>query len=213
MRVGAVKDAIGELIAAIVLVALLLFSALGTSGCRSPAIAAPRLETGAGLTVAEQHAAAVRIDACGYYGSGVVIGPGRVLTAAHVVMKACPFLVVTAADGKRYRARRQVAWADDIALVYVSGLATQTVPPIDGIGSGDRVCFAPGAPRRARSCGAVYSVTSRIGGIYHSAITVPGNSGAGVYDLRGRLVGIVVWYVKGAGGMATPIGDRLEVAP
>jgi hypothetical protein len=210
--VESVKDAVGELIAAIVLVALLLFSALGSSGCRVPDPAEPIpadvVEPGPGLTVDEQAAAAVEVLACNRLGSGVIVGEHRIITAQHVIGD-CAEVQITTAAGRRLLAVRVAMWPDDVALLAVAETLTERSPRIFGIRSGDRGCLVAAAPVRVRECGTVVVALQRYGGIMHTAKTVRGNSGSGFYDARGHLVGIVVEYIRVGGGTATPVGSRL----
>jgi hypothetical protein len=204
-----VKDAAGELIAAIVLVALLLFSALGSSGCRVPDPAEPiPADLAPGLTVDEQAAAAVEVLACGRGGSGVIVGEHRIMTAQHV-LGDCAEVEVTTAAGRKMLAVRVAMWPDDVALLAVAETLTERSPRIKGIRPGDHGCLIAAAPARARECGTVVVALQRYGGIVHTAKTVRGNSGSGFYDARGHLVGIVVEYIRVGGGTATPVGSRL----
>lgn len=202
------RRTLGELIAAIVLVALLLFSALGTSGCRVPDPAEPIPADLGGLTVDEQAAAAVEVFGCGRQGSGVIVGEHRILTAQHV-LGDCAEIHVTTVGGRKMLAARVAMWSDDVALLAVAETLTERSPRVKGIRSGDHGCLVAAAPVRVRECGTVVVALKRYGGIMHTAKTVKGNSGSGFYDQNGHLVGIVVEYIRVGGGTATPVGSRL----
>jgi S1-C subfamily serine protease len=134
-----------------------------------------------------------------YAGSGVVVGRQEVVTAAHVV--TCeegkpPTLVQVDATGN---GTWLVATPDavlptrDIARVHVLGDLGEwyhpfTLAPEPEIG--DELCEAAVEPRWDYRCGKVESVSDT--SIRVSMVIEPGNSGAAVYDVEGRLVGFTV---------------------
>jgi S1-C subfamily serine protease len=169
---------------------------------------------------AERERAAVRVDvACNVYGlpgfddqphyddgtmihigSGVVFDERHVLTAAHVV--ACPTLpgvVLTTYDGRHLIA--VVTREDVTADVAVLELATadrlhlDIAPPTRApVLLGSTVCAEAADPQHETHCGAVEYVSDTT--VRATFLALHGNSGAGVYDLAGRLVGLVTATAK-----------------
>jgi len=178
-----------------------LFAAVSCAGDDAPdppAGASPPL---AGSR-AEDRAVTIRTTGCGdashTAGSGVIIGQANVLTAAHVVVGATDVFV----DG-----------SDEPAVVYLldrtRDLALIKAPSVDatpvelaGIEAGEAVRVVGGA-----ASGAVDAIVERRlvidvddvrstsrserSGFELDAAIVGGDSGAGVYDGDGRLVGVV----------------------
>jgi S1-C subfamily serine protease len=167
---------------------------------------------------AERERAAVRVDmACnvagipgwedephfddwtiGHTGSGVVIDERHVLTAAHVT--ACPTLpgvMLTTWDGRHLQA---VVTQEDrdrdfavLELASADRMHLDVSPPaVTHAAVGAVVCIETAEPTRAANCGPVAEVLPGKGGIHVNAIIGHGNSGSGVYDTQGRLVGIAV---------------------
>ncbi len=188
---------------------------------REVAPAPPRVEnldTGVHRSPPEQALAAVAVrrrcgDGSGW-GSGVAVGGRYVLTAAHVT--ACaqrPLLLVYLAGGGVREAR--VVRADklaDLALIEAEGAdlvvgrpAIGPVPPIDAW-----VCSVAAFPKAGWSCGQVSAVSGTASGadVTHGAEVRRGNSGAGVYDGAGRLVGVTVTMVS-CGTPPEPCGGQL----
>lgn len=131
-------------------------------------------------------------------GSGVLVADRLVLTAAHVV--ACEgtvsIQVTVMATGQELTATAEtIDTNSDIARLTLSEPVAATPmtygprPELD-----DRVCLVSAVPEYTRRCGNVQSFREGKGDVWHDAITQPGNSGGGVYDSRGRLVGIVTHY-------------------
>lgn len=161
-------------------------------------------------TVAEAHDASVQITiSCvngSGYGSGVIMSSRTVLTANHVANKAanCLYLAETA-DGKKFVMMISKEWPEhDITELYTpfalelvhdghtQGLLPSTpielapVPP-----PGELACIVSSFPDHLRRCGAVqYYRQEPPGDVEIDVLVEPGNSGSGVYDLKGRLVGI-----------------------
>lgn len=133
------------------------------------------------------------------YGSGVVVDSDHVMTAEHVAH--CPVglgrAIVTTAD-ERYVAvklERASVVLDVALLVAVTPGEFSGVPPLsiaDELpGEGATVCMAAAVPKRVVNCG----VVDRVGdfppkNLHYTANSTYGNSGGGVYDKVGRLVGI-----------------------
>jgi hypothetical protein len=156
------------------------------------------------LLPSEQRAAAVMVTArCGGedvgYGSGVLISPEHVLTAAHVVRRNCPearplSLLVTLEQGDDFAAVIETISNDqDIARLRVSTRITgirpaQLLGPVPLVGE---VCTATSFPENTRGCGALEMFMNRAHGVRFAWGVTRGNSGSGVYDAEGRLVALV----------------------
>lgn len=177
-------------------------------------------------TVKQQRETAVSIftfcpDEQGW-GSGVLLDGRHVLTAAHVVHCGMPILrVETRAGDVRMMHPLKVDWENDLALIVIDDDELRFPYPVPGAVIGPRppegevVCLESGRPDRARQCGEVLEYGRGAGNMAHRALTVPGNSGGGVYDESGRLVGIVThWHrcgVMPCGGLASTLDEkRLE---
>ena len=185
-----------------------------------------------GRTAPQMHHSTVTIRTfCGgkfHGGSGVVVSPNRVLTAAHVVTcenadgikSQASDVRVNPGDGQ-WRPAKIVAYAmtPDVAALVVEGIDRYgdipvTLGPIPGLG--ERVCASTGSmPRYAIKCGFVQPRDDQeeAGDIEMDATIEPGNSGSGLYDASGRLVGIVVHFrrcINGqiCGGAATSVWSR-----
>lgn len=157
-------------------------------------------------TVAEQDAAAVALRSpCGSTASGVIVSAREILTAGHFVV-GCPSSIYLARDaaGAEYYVRPDAVNDHDVARLRVlEGQADLHGGRPRVARAAGTVCIVAGQPARRRSCGHV--VTTRPGEFLHTAPTVPGNSGSGIYDRAGRLVGIVSTCVSLA-GVCTPTG-------
>lgn len=152
---------------------------------------------GEGLSPLEEQIAAVRIDVvCDSglekTGSGVVIDAQHVLTAAHVV--DCPGHYTIGGDTSQPVEMYLDAFSVDAdvarLVTHVAVLPVRPASRIGYVGEGDIVCAADAFPERTWACGVVRGVVD--GKIIHTATTVHGNSGSGLYDVHGVLVGIVV---------------------
>jgi S1-C subfamily serine protease len=156
-----------------------------------------------GRTVAQQYSNAVQIAvACGedlFGGSGVIVGPRTILTAYHVVACNNPLVAVLAPGVKEQPKTVKVlsySESEDLALLELSSDAesfTNYLPvsygPLPKLG--DRVCGAHGVPKIGRVCGEVQPYADKPGDIVFTGIVDHGNSGSGLYDSHGRLVGII----------------------
>lgn len=163
----------------------------------------PRIAPAARLT-GQQYDLTVALEAVctgrdwietGKLASGVLVDGRHALTAAHIL--ACPFppvIRMTMANGKSYR--MAIEWespAKDLArLVIASADVLPIVPPIVGEPVvNDTICVAVAMPSRQLNCGVIEAVgDSTKGDIRSSALAERGNSGAGMYNARGELVGI-----------------------
>ncbi len=146
-------------------------------------------------TLQQQHDATVSIASCG--GSGVAIGGGLVLTASHV---AC--------------VESTVEWRDnnhDLALLGTDLHGAYAV--LDTAAVGDAVCIEVALPARERQCGHVIDINPvgtphGVVDLWLDIMTVPGNSGAAVYDDGGHLIGVITSGVDGI-GLASSVFGRL----
>jgi S1-C subfamily serine protease len=129
-------------------------------------------------------------------GSGVVVDSHHILTALHVV--DCPFIQgvrVQFANGETRRAL-VAKWDRDADLALLVTYSAESWPvniaPAQYTAPeyGEAACVATAAPYRGWSCGHISSVATHR--MVLGAVAVSGNSGSGVYDSAGRLVGILV---------------------
>lgn len=165
-------------------------------------------------------ASAVRVGGGWRGGSGVVVGPGAVLTNAHNVRS--DELTVTFADGRQ--AQGQLAGVDvdgDLAVISVdtggapelgwSATAVQIGTPVFAVtlnGNGPRVTFgfissvarAFRGPRGRRISGS----------LEHTAPLVPGSSGSALVDAEGKLLGLNTNRLGGGFYLALPADESLR---
>lgn len=192
--------------------------------------AAPRGAPRAPLERADL-AAVVEVTCAGslYRGSAALVSDDIAITAMHVVAHplfgACahkPQLVLRLADGTDVAAEFERGWVRrDVArlrLVRRDFKPPNVISPrVAAPRLGEVVCSASAWPERQHSCGIVQSVDE--GEVVFSAPVLRGNSGAGLYDQRGALVGIVTsgWFVPGTdislGSGAAAIAREEYVAP
>ena len=134
-------------------------------------------------------------------GSGVVIGPGSVITNCHVALRGDSLEVKLGGVG--YIATVEVSNEDrDLCLLSVSGLTAPAVSlgSVDSVRVGQRV-YAVGAPQGLDltiSDGIVSALREAQGSkmIQTSAPVSPGSSGGGLFDTSGRMVGVVTFQTK-----------------
>lgn len=186
----------------------LLATACAFTGVANPAARATPARTSVYIEVAEGH------------GSGVVIGHNRVLTAAHVV-KGADKVTVTFADGSKREAT--VLWSGaptkehpghDLAMLQVDTGANAPARMSCARQEQGTPIVVYGNPLHFRAIatwGRIASYTEQqIDGLAEVAVidaTVnPGNSGGGVFNEAGELVGIVnaVALAPTYGGMMMP---------
>ncbi len=162
-------------------------------------------------------------------GSGVIISEdGTIITNNHVVAGA-EKLLVTLADGTEYEGT--VLGADpqqDIAVVKIeaTGLKAAVIGNSDEVQVGD-FCLAIGNSLGELSgtvTNGIISATQRevevegttMNLFQMSAAVSPGNSGGGLFNERGELIGIVNAKTSGNGaeglGFSIPVNDAMTVA-
>ena len=152
-------------------------------------------------------------------GSGVVIGPGKIITNCHVVRDASAIRVRT--QGKDWNTFLELEDViRDLCQLRVDGL---TAPAVrvrtqEQLRTGEPV-YAVGNPLGfglAVSAGLVSAVNSTgdQSHILTSAAISPGSSGGGLFDSQARLVGIVTRSFSSAQNMslALPVQWALEVS-
>ena len=153
----------------------------------------------------------------GSQGSGVVIGPGTVVTNCHVLNNS-PQATVKAGD-REYEGNIKVADHElDLCSLSVRGLSAPVARmPSFEAKVGQRV-YAIGAPRGLEltlSEGLVSALrpTSHGTVIETSAAVSPGSSGGGLFNSSGELAGIVAFQAKGGQNLnfALPAAWILEM--
>ncbi len=151
----------------------------------------------------------------GGLGSGVLIGPTRVFTAAHVVQAADEVQVVFP-SGERIGARVVSSRSmQDVALLELAraprGVTPASLGNSDSVAVGEQV-FVVGAPFGVSHTLTVGHVSARrtapgmFGGVgsiellQTDAAINQGNSGGPMFNLRGEVVGIVSYIITQSGG-------------
>lgn len=162
-------------------------------------------------TLAREYARVVRIDVqCddgGHIGSGVRVGGSAVLTAMHVITcdEGLPSAMkVTDASGVTRAARMVAISPADVARLEVAGLSDMSDVDVASTVVGERLCATFAFPELGRRCGDTWPHASKApGDVIVDFVAEKGNSGAAVWDARGRLVGILV-YQRSCAGVDTP---------
>lgn len=137
------------------------------------------------------------------FGSGVVLGAGRVITNYHVIADARALAVKHGSEVLTARLGR-IDVRRDLAELLVEGLPGREIPfcPLEEVRVGARV-YAIGTPEGLEltiSEGLV-SGTRDLGSgveIQTSSPISHGSSGGGLFDDSGRLVGITTWSLRRA---------------
>lgn len=159
-------------------------------------------------------------------GSGVIVNDHTVLTAAHVAEDPPSMVCVrtaTMVDGHTYLLKpgKALPERDLASLTTVLENFSPTYPVVYGPVPqyGERVCAMTAYPKVLWRCGETQTSAEPPGDIAHTITTEGGNSGSGVYDSTGRLVGIVThrWSCSNGqycgGKMATLQGYLSELLP
>ncbi len=187
-----------------------------------------------GRDVQERYEQAVQITATctaadgttsGFYGSGVIVSTHALLTAAHVASEPDGWRCTWEAEmsnGKKYAIHAGTVMHDyDLASMYVAdGESFDPTYPVvfgDEPEYGARVCAQTSFPRPLIRCGEAQTKNDPPGNLTHTMLVEPGNSGSGVYDNDGRLVGIITHLFRCSNGqycggrMATLEGHVAEL--
>lgn len=172
------------------------------AGCAvlAPAVVFAEVDHRLGLSVVQIHAYGG--DARTFFGSGVVVGPDRVVTNCHVTRTAKA--VVIAKGGMRFPASSQRADAlHDLCLLEAPGLAVPSarLGSASALHVGDTVYFYgfPRAIGMAFSQGRVEALHPFEGAqiIETSADFTSGASGGAIFDDGGRLTGLATFLPSG----------------
>lgn len=135
-----------------------------------------------------------------YSGSGVLVGGDLALTALHVALPAgCAATPVLRVIGVGWRATAtlEARWTrSDVARLRLARALRGEPPTVrrDRVPVGETLCSATATPRREHHCGALELGALSLDGGWRQrwgARAELGNSGSGVWDAEGRLVGIV----------------------
>ena len=134
------------------------------------------------------------------WGSGVIYDNELVYTAFHVVRcppKAARMIHVVTPDGVKHWAELESAGpGHDIARLRVAGLASPSRVTVRMPTPGEQACIATAHPERRLRCGKLDEVreyktqSNGLVDIWHEVETDKGNSGSGIYDLHGYLIGL-----------------------
>lgn len=186
------------------LVTLLLIVLVG-GGCAS----APRAPVTRAPAIEQATRAVAIATTCGATGSGIVIDGDSALTAAHVVATCHPpYLIQDAGGALRVATLEAVIDSDMARLRLLPGsvpFANQAPVVVTTARVGDQVCIESGG-HRERRCGRVRGVGETRAGIRHTAVTLPGDSGSGLYRADGALLGVVVVCDVDSAGTCTRTG-------
>lgn len=158
----------------------------------------------------------VYVEAFGrWHGSGVIIGPHTVLTARHIIRDADKLYIETV-DGKKYDA---ISWMkdekNDCGLLFFD--PEEEFKDISEFADSDRlqigdIVFTMGSPFGKElfntiTFGIVSGLDRKIsyfgtcGLITSDAVGNPGNSGGPIFNMQGKVIGIVVGTRYGSQGL------------
>jgi len=169
------------------------------------AIADSADESRTGLSLREQHDATVEVYVdCvntpkGWIGTGVVVGPDAVLTAAHLINDCETTLTVhVGPDPEHYQRARPDLFSLDHDIMRLRVETPFDVKPATVVGvprAGEFLCLSAARPAPGFSCGNVEKVEHAAGKaelLDHTIPTDHGNSGSGVYSIDGELVALAI---------------------
>ena len=153
-----------------------------------------------------------------WFGSGVVISNRRVLTAGHLA-KACEGAEFTAVDGETAYPLSvlKLDVENDLSIMINTGPTKFNKPSINWGPEPKRmsnIYIVTGAPREDVRMGLLNHWNLKQGpNMKNSLIIEPGNSGSGIYDDLGRLIGICTHTTfcgngQFCGGRATSLWDK-----
>jgi S1-C subfamily serine protease len=156
----------------------------------------------------------VHIDACfRAVGSGVNLGNGHALTAFHVLAGCSTYVVTNAITDRVEVGELDTANRFDLARIKLSAPIPGPAVHVASTKPGDIVCGMVAFPDLMVRCGHVLQVSDERGGIVHTVPVQKGNSGGGLYDTAGNLVGIIVTCNLTAGKCDGSGGGATAVAP
>jgi len=133
------------------------------------------------------------------FGSGVIVNPnGRVLTAAHVIVKNGTTIQVTTFDGKKLAATRR--WIDEAADTAMLQITSNQHWPAAKLARSTKMrpgawCIATGHPFTPGDTNAPVLRAGRVLGrvedmLSTDAVLTHGDSGGPLFNMSGRLIGI-----------------------
>lgn len=149
------------------------------------------------------------LSSCESSGGAVALDGRHLLTAAHVVVSCTDGpVMVRSGDGSVRLARVELVDVirDAARLELVPG-STDLDARLEVVAAhvGQPVCIRSGL-HEERRCGTIDRIATGRGGVHSSTATIRGDSGSGLYDEAGRLVGIVVNCNTGEDGSCAPSG-------
>ncbi len=177
---------------------VLLFGLIANAGCRFPmerdaSVALEQTVQIAATCISETNGSIAQ-----YYGTGVIVDAQTIITAAHVAEDPSGYVCVRSATMMNEHSYLvmpgKILHDRDLAtLVLDVGEFDPTYPVIYGAAPkfGDRLCSMVAFPMWLWRCGEAQQTVSPPGDRIHTIIVEPGNSGSGVYNVRGQLVGII----------------------
>lgn len=156
-------------------------------------------------------------------GSGVIICPdGLILTAGHVVDGAEAFKIVLS-DGREFWSNKSyLSDVTDVGLIWIDAekLPFSSLGNSDNLRKGEEV-FIIGCPfgirlRNTVTAGIISGLERGSDGFFGEKLIIqsdsqswPGNSGGPVYNMQGRVIGILVGGYWGADGISLIIPSNI----
>ena len=124
----------------------------------------------------------------GYASSGVIVSDRRILAASHGVPCDGPIVAVLH-TGETFALRRERVWNDITALYTGESTGFNAMTYGKAPKRWDTVCYVVAFPRRKTTCTHIIKTTPHM--VTQAGQAVKGNSGSGVYNERGHLIGLV----------------------